>query len=282
MNKNRKRYLGGIFCIVVLMMGIFILTACGQKEQEAEKNAVNTEVGEILLETKYLTIRIPDTFGDKLIHRESVQDNNAVEIFSMALDDTEMELFRLYFNDANMGTQNGYLLIGADEISVSHYVCIYEDEDFADESIKEQYYRIMDVFTYVMDNIYNHPQFQQEKYIASVGQQENKMMYWSVELPENVNWQEQTIDGTYRADFYGEIQGETIQLYTIALGDMDADYSIGAFLIDGEEKTVWVKIYDLEDHANWQEEDYSNAYRMMESVNNVIDQILASEFYTEY
>ena len=280
MTKRRKNYFTHILLVVLLIMGMIAMTACGKKESNSE--GANTETPMAALETKYLTMTYPEDYKDLVKHREVVQDAITMEIFSMVQEETDMELFRIYFNDAAMGTLSGYLVIGSDEIPVTFDVAIYEDEDFSSEKHKEEYYRVMDVFTHVMDSVYNHPQFQEEKYIKPVCEQDNTMKYWKVTLPENVQWQEQTDTDVYSVEFYGEIQGETVSLYSISLGEVEADYSIGTFKVDnGEAKPVWVKIYDLGDHPDWQEEDYTIAYRMLESVNSVIEQIMSSKNFSE-
>ena len=81
--------------------------------------------------------------------------------------------------------------------------------------------------------------------------------------------------------FYGVIQDERVDLYAIGLGEMDADYSVGYFTTDGATRPVQVRIFDLPQETNWLEEDYDVAYRMLESVNAVVDAVLVHENFSE-
>lgn len=271
-----------LILVAVMLMAILTMVACGKTgNREPMDEKLANEDG-ISVETEYVVLQYQAEFEGKLATREVVQDGVSLVIFSAPMGDQEWELFRIYFNDETVGVQSGYIVLGAEEISVSYDVCNYEDEDFPDESVKTEYYQFMNAFNDVMDSIYNHPQFQKERYIQPVYPEDHKMKYWKVTIPDNVKWQEDTVDGIYKVDFYGEIHEEKVPLYCIALGEMEADYSIGTFLVEsGEKAPVHVKMHDLNGRENWTEEDYSVAYRMMESVNDVIQQIMSSEHFSE-
>ena len=273
MNKLFYKKVRKMILAAVALMTVLAMVACGNESVSNDN---------IVVETQYAVLQYPAEFDGRLTAREVVQDSVSMVIFSAPMGEQEWELFRLYFNDEAVGVQSGYIVQGADEISVSYDVCLYEDEDFPGEDVKDQYYQNMEVFNHVMASIYDHPQYAREKYVAPVNSKDCRMKYWEVTIPENVQWQEETIGGLYRVDFYGEMYDEKVPLYSIGLGEMEADYTVGTFEIEsGELVPVCVKIYDLYGGDHWTDEDYNTAYRMMESVNDVIQEIMSSNRYSE-
>lgn len=92
--------------------------------------------------------------------------------------------------------------------------------------------------------------------------------------------EEMTLGGDYQADFFGDVRGERIKLYSVRIGDKKLQSEIGMFEIDGVRKTISVESYVLADQTSWEQSDYELAYRMMDTINRVIDVIMQSKQFS--
>ena len=134
----------------------------------------------------------------------------------------------------------------------------------------------------MLDGIVNDPRFTYEKAIEIGEEAPVSMNYWAVDLPESMWITENTENGNYEATFYTEICGENVALYVVRIGDVKAETELGFFEINGEKLAVSVGSFDLPERATWSTDDYSTAYRMMDTINNVIESIMQSkQFSTE-
>ncbi len=283
-------------CLVALlsMMG---LVACGadnsvvsvvktENQSGPTESTVQTQTEPTMslpttITTKYCTLAIPETCSEAMKHWEVTEGMIAVEIFSMIHDEEELEIFRLYFGDESMGILMGYLLTEEGEISVSYTVNEPEAILVADEEKKMQYYTMMDGFSSVMDSIYTDSRFSETKHAEEVKNNSAALKYWTVDLPENVEWEESEQSGLYRADFYGTFRGKRMKLYTIGLGKMDGDYTIGTLQVNNETRPIYVKVYALEIDETWTEEEITAGYRMLETLNVVTDMIITTDGYSD-
>jgi hypothetical protein len=145
----------------------------------------------------------------------------------------------------------------------------------------ERYYKLMEGYVAIMDSIYDNSSFSEEKPVNRPDEKQAILKYWSVELIENMNWEEIETDSLYQANFYGTICGEEVLLYSIGLGEMQADYSIGAFLVNGAARSVYLKVHTLPISQDWTEAEINEGYRMLETLNKVTDAIMSSENYSE-
>ena len=248
---------------------------------QATDSATDTPVeAEKVIQTQYMQLCVPEAKMEGVTHREVVQDTIAMEIFTLVSGETELELFRLYFGDGTMGTIVGYVTVEEEEIPVSYTISEYGD-DFPDEESKALYYQAMDLFSVVIDALYESENFSQTKHTEPVKDGVAAMKYWSVDLPENIIWEELVQEKLYCLNFYGTLHGERTALYSVGIGEMEADYTVGTFLVDGEERIVNVRIFDLPVTDQWNEEEISAGYRMLETVNDVIDAIMSSENFSE-
>ena len=93
---------------------------------------------------------------------------------------------------------------------------------------------------------------------------------------------ESSKNGTYEAVFSGEIVGEMVMLYRIRIGGEQIGSRLGYFEIDGVKKPISIESFTLAERESWSEDDYATAYRMMDTVNDVIAQITASKNYSEF
>lgn len=273
MYKKSHNITGKLVLIVVILTSI-LLTACGA-DKSGSLIGDQTASDSVSVETKYVTICYPKEYEGKLSNKEVVQDSISVVIFNAPVGEENREVFRIYFNDESMGVLCGYITRGADEIPVCYAVSEYEEDIFKTEEMKKDYYSLMDAFEAVIDSIYSNPQFRTEKREIPIEDRDASMKYWEATIPENVYWEEFESEVVYRVDFYGIIQDERIDLYSVGFGSMEADYSIGTYPVDGEDRDILVRIYDIPEEYEADEAESNKIYRMLESVNAVVDAIVA-------
>lgn len=73
-----------------------------------------------------------------------------------------------------------------------------------------------------------------------------------------------------------------VPLYRVCIGEEQAKSFLGYYEVDGVKKPVSVETFELGEWDSWSEDDYAAAYRMMDTINHVIDTIMSSEqFSTE-
>ena len=251
--------------LIMALVALLLLTACGKDGQSAADS--------IAVETTYITLRYPAEFEGKLTTREVVQDGISVVIFNAMIAEEDRELFRIYFNDEFMGDPAGYITLGDKEIPVCYDVCEYEDEVFKTEAMKEDYYALLDAFEAVVSSICEHPQYSADKYVPPVADSQVSLKYWTVTLPENVYWEEVESETGYRVEFYGFVQDFRVDLYSVGFGEMESDFTIGTYPVDGEEREILIRIYDVPGEDELGAEDANTVYRMLESVNAVVEAI---------
>ena len=267
-----------VWLITILVMG---LAACGGEAREPLRAPEKTEVPTIAIETVYGTLAFPETLQDNLRHMEVTDGSIAMEVFYMVAAAGEKELYRIHYADAQVGTLVGYLTIDGKEIPVSSSTCEYTDEAFADEEERKLYYSMMDAFSTVMNSLYADPRFNETRAAEPVGAREIKLRHWKVTIPENVQYVEKEENGTYQVDFYGEVSGEQIRLFTIGLGNIEAETMLGMYTVDGIQKPIMVEAYSMEQYAMWPEEDQTIIYKMMESLNTIIQTIVTDKNFVE-
>jgi len=301
MQKNNRSLLV-VRMLAAIMLAVMIgsLVACGNGDQasseqaaaqapEAEKPAASVEVAEatkpaeenLQLETKYMTLLYPKAFVDCLQHREVTEEDVAMEIFSMAYKGTEMELFRLYFGDETVGVVLGYLTVADAEIPVSYTVSEYQDVDFPEAEARDLYYRMMDGFGTVLNTINNDNRFSLTKSVKPVNYTDCEMKYWQVSLPEHMDWVESEENGIYRIDFYGTICGDRLPLYTIYLGETQVDSVLGYFKVDGKQLPVGIVTHGIMPGEGWTDDNMTEAYRSMETIDLVISAITSSRDFSK-
>ena len=299
MKHNQARNMVRRITALLLLLAVAgTVTACGQKapteetassdkvtvnqtEATEEATAATEESDMVSLETKYGILPFPRVFSSNLKHLEVVQDPVAMEVFYLANQDREMELYRIYFGDETTGTLLGYLTVAAEEIPVTYTVCIYNEEDFPDAETRSIYGNLMDGFSTLLNAITADSRFCSERSAPKIQYADGEMRYWTVNLPTDVEWVETEENGIYRADFYGTIRDERIPLYTITLGDAAAPTLMGNLLVNGEAQPVGVQSHFTQLNANWTPEEISNFYRQMETIDLVIQAITESEYFSD-
>ena len=223
-------------------------------------------------------LQFPKEYADVLVHEQEIHDARTTEVFSMRNGEKDVSLFRIDFGDENAGDWFGMLKIGEQNIPVTHTVFALSDEELAamDEQTQKQYFEMMNSFTNVLNAISADPRFTAEKPLAVGADTEVKTTYWTLTLPGTMSVSESNTDGTYIATFLGEVVGERTALYQVRIGENKAETELGLYEVDGVKKPISVGSFDLSEKTNWTEDDYSAAYRMMDTINHVIETIMNS------
>ncbi len=269
-------------CVVLALVLVLGMTACGSQKQEPLRAPTMDSIKTDPVETVYGDLAFPEDLYEHLRHMEVTEGDIVMEIFYMVTEAGEKELFRIYYADPQVGTHLGYLTTETGEIPVSYSLCEYADEDFADEEERKLFHSMMDAFSVVVNSIYADERFSETRAMETVGEQEAKLRYWDVTLPDNVSFTETEEGGNYRADFYGEVSGERIDLYAIILGNVESESILGFYTVNGEQKPVVVETYDMGEYDVWPAEERTAIYQMMESLNTVIQAIMADKNFTEF
>lgn len=236
----------------------------------------------VAVQTHYGPIQFPEVLAGNVRHAETVEGDITLEVFYMVYESGEKEVFRIYFGSADMGEHLGYLNTDAGEIPVTFALCEYADEDFTLEEERILYSNMMTAFTVVSNSIQSDERFSELRSMEQVGEQGAQMRFWSLTLPDNVMWEESETNGIYRVDFYGMIEDKRIDLYYIGLGEMEADTKLGYFTVDGVQMPIMVGNSELVAFDSWSKEDQRVIYDMMDSINLVIQQIVACDQYSDH
>jgi len=277
LNQFARKYVKCCLQLMLLVLPL-VLAGCGT-QQKAEETVPPTE----LSDSTELVLQFPEDLSEYVIREQSTYDSATTEAFYIKNGDEAIPLFRIDVGNQNLGDWLGVLRTESGNIPVTYTVFTISEEDMASlgEDAEALYTDLMNGFNVILDGIFSDPRFSSEKPIE-VGEEESMSMnYWTVNLPDNMWVTENIEDGNYEAVFFSQIQGENVALYTVRIGDVKAETELGLFTIDGEEKPISIGSFDLSEKPNWSSEDYSTAYRMMDTINDVIQQIISSESYSE-
>jgi hypothetical protein len=255
------------FCICLLLSFL----GCSA---ERAKNEDDT-MGEI--QSEYLVLKFPAEYMDYLNHEELTSSGRIVEHFYMVWQDASHELFRLYFGDETMGSPVGYL--HTDDGVVPITIMVMESPENMDEETENLYYGMMKCINTVLESVYADKRYSEYSSFHAGDYVEVTMQYWSVTLPANIVCEEMTEGDVYCANFYGKVAGTRILLYTIKLSNEKVTPALGTMEIDGQIKTVSVSVEGMAQISTLSETDQDIAYSMMDTINDVIEQIVASEFF---
>lgn len=258
--------------VVAMVICMVVMSWLGTGSQESENSAVN-------LQTKFGILEFPREYAENLKHTEVEETGTVIEIFSMISDEKEYELFRIYFGEVSNGSIVGYIHSESDILPVSVVLDDSRMIEFANEESVTQYYSMMEGLNVVLSSLYENEKFMKDEFEA---QKESamKLTHWNVTLPNTMVVSESIVDGIYEAVFSGEVLGENVALYRISIGEEKEEVPLGYFKLDGVKKAVYVQSYELGEQDTWSEDDYAAAYRMMDTINDVINVIMQSKQFS--
>lgn len=263
-----------VTCCALFAILMLMLIGCGAKKNEA---ALQTE----LADSAELVLQFPEELEAHVIREQSIYGEATTEAFYFQANEMQIPLFRIDVGNSELGDWLGALRTKSGDVPVTYTVFVVEEEEMALMG-DTLYADLMEGFNTMLDGIVNDPRFTYEKAIEIGEEAPVSMNYWAVDLPESMWITENTENGNYEATFYTEICGENVALYVVRIGDVKAETELGFFEINGEKLAVSVGSFDLPERATWSTDDYSTAYRMMDTINNVIESIMQSkQFSTE-
>lgn len=265
---------------VVLVVCVAVsLIACDGEKKESLRASVDDKTVEIT--TQYGVLLFPEALLENIKHKEIAEEHVVMEIFSMFCNAGEREVFRIYYGDPNMGAFLGYLNTKEKEIPVTYTLTEYTDGAF-DEEDHILYCNIMNSFGVVLNSIFDDERFSEKRQTELIAEREVNLRYWTVTLPENVECEETAENEPYSVNFYGQVSGERVKLYTISLGLQGDESRLGWFTIDCVQQPVTIETYyESGNYEAWPEEDRMVVFEMMDTINNVISVITEDKNFSE-
>lgn len=249
------------------------------EEIATESTAVQVTEERIAIETAVCQLQFPEMYSECLRHTEVTQDGVIMEVFSMAKEETDWELFRIYFSTEESENDIGFLRNETGNQYVTLTVCEHSDDEFADAESREEYYAMMGSLDVVLASIRNNSNFSQKGEVE-INVVDATLDYWNISVPDNMEWEETSENGRYLVTFYGNVNGEKIKLYVVAVGTPELKSVLGGYSMEGTVKPVSVESYDLPVTDNWTEEAITELYTMMATINDVIKVIMSSEDFS--
>lgn len=286
-NTDKKGKKGGLIVLLLAVVLGVVLYFVGQKGigSTLEATAPDSETVQDAVQTADRTVsdilqfQVEEMEG---IRYEEISENNVItDIFYMVQEDYEWELFRICYGNTATGTVIGRMEINGHEVPVTVMTSNYTEINFPDRETYDRYCRSMDYLNVALDSLYASAGFATLEGSVEMETRTAELIFWAIELPVNIEWEERTENQYYAADFYGILGGERILLYTVSLGDKDVSNAIGMYAIDGGKTPVSVKTHSYDTRTVWLGEAYAAEYAaLMETVNDVIQVIISDENYS--
>lgn len=172
---GKKPLTVAILCVALMLLLVGILAFfVGNREdpdpdtsqttdtiQDAHSRETTEQIPDPYLEitNKYCVMSYPGKWEDQLEVSEEMVNDTLAEIFYYVCEGERFRLFTIYFGDAQVGNQLGYLTVGDES------VCVNMDCGFLPENVplaEEQtqiFYEMMDDITTVTESIRNAQNF---------------------------------------------------------------------------------------------------------------------------
>lgn len=265
---------GGIIALFVIAAIAVIavgLTGSWKKELPCAK-----------IETPYIDLVLPLELESFITNDEATYGTVYTRAFYMNYGGKVLPLWRIDFGDANAGDWIGMLKTDQGDIPVVSTGFTISDEDLAAlaEEGAELYGQCMQGYAVMLDGIMADPRFTSERPLAVGEDTKLSMTYWDVALPDTMVVQENSNGGNYEATFFGEVVGEAVPLYRVRIGEEQAKSFLGYFEVGGAKMPVSVESLEISERDSWSEDDYAAAYRMMDTINDVIEAIMQSKQFS--
>ena len=231
---------------------------------------------DIAIETPYVVLKFPKEAAELVHYQQESEAEIVSQVFSMEVNGSMREVFRIWFNNYDTGTRLGYLVTEQGSVPVSYDVASYTETDFPDEESWTRYYTVMDGFSTLLESISQSKVFRETDLQDNEKTKTHTLKYWKLTLPAAVRCEEITEETGYRVEFYSQIAGKERKMYAIHLGEPAAQTELGFYLADGEKLRLTVESADLDSSIELSQQDHVR----MESVNDVISAIMADPNFT--
>lgn len=269
-----------VVVIFVIVLAILLALVCVNGKNEMESKVKGIKI-EMMHDT---ALYVPNEYASNLVHERETNGTVTTDVFYMQIGDTKTGIYRFDFGSEEAGDWLGILQDNEGDVLVTYTVFAHPEEAIRSlgENATEIYNALMNSFNDAVNRICADSRYV-AKLEADLGEdQQVTMTYWTVTLRGSMSWAETVEEETYKATIYGMIQGKRVALYSVYIGDVGAEAVLGMFEIDGMKKPVSIETYELDRDGTWEEEDYTTANRMMDTINDVIDAIMQSkQFSTE-
>lgn len=290
-NNSKTKWLLVILFIIIILLGVFLIYMKhneGKHDKDSNQGSETVmnqsekmkENSYLEIDTPYLTLKFPEQDSAALLHEEEHVGDAVVEVFYMKTEGDDLPLYRIDFGDENLGEWLGVIKTNTEEIPVTYTVFSATEEELQQLGVNlETYSVLMNDFNVLLNCIYEDSRFSSEKENDVVEEKEIELTYWNVTLPERISCSENVMDGIYQADFYTEIQGEQVKLYSVYIGDEQAETILGQYKIEDRWEPISIESYDLR-NSELSDEELLTAYQMMDTINDVIETISKSKQFT--
>lgn len=279
MEKKEKQTKKGKLAVIILCIAAIVMTVVFVSGKNTLFQAGNKRI-----ELEYgFSIQIPAKYAEMVEHTEDRFQNRITDVFVMKTAEADISLYSISFGDRESGDWLGQLNIDGIGVPVTYTMFQLDEESLEklDEKGVEAYEALRESFSELLNTVTADPRMMKDEAPENVVLgQEVEMTYWKVILPEAVQFEETNRDGVYQADFYGEILENQVMLYSVRIGGDSLQTELGLFEVGGEKKTVSVESTTLSDQNNWTQKEYETVYRMMDTINDVINAIMSSKQFS--
>lgn len=278
---GKKAYIVGGLVVLVVIAALVIGLVAGKTNDKPEQAP---QIPTKKISTPYIDLLVSLNMAEYISSDVSTYSEVYTCAFYMNFDGKSLPLWRVDFGDPNSADWIGILKTDQGDIPVAMtgFVISAEELEALGEQGAQLYGECMQGYSVMLDGIMADSRFTSERPVAVGEDIEMKTTYWTITLPSKMQVQESNKDGNYTTTFSGEIAGEMVLLYQFTVGEEQSGSLLGYFEVDGVKKAVCVESFALVERESWNEVDYATAYRMMETINDVINTIMSSkQFSTE-
>lgn len=284
------------FCVIVLLllMTVSVLVGCNKAPVEtmgATEPEVTTAADDVTemteptvamseLKMTYLSVMLPEQDLEDVIFDSVTDGNSVMEIFSLKQDTGAVELFRVFYGKEEYGNRIGVLNVEGKALPVSISASNYDEGFFADEEASNRYYAMMEYLNLIVGAIQADPRFSSDEG-NTIDKVETQVAEWNFQLPKLVQWEEIRNEDSVKLTFYAKINGKNIELYALAIGDETLQSVLGQYSLNGVIKPISIGVCPSPDMEGWAEKEVTTYYQLMDSINDVIQTILADENFSQ-
>lgn len=257
--------------------------ATGSREDSLSAEDADKPEAYVSIEIAHgITLQYPVEYAGMLSHKQEKNGEAITETFSMKMEGIDTQLYQIHFGNEKAGEWLGTLLEEGKEVPVTYTIFLMSSEelDKREAEFADAYYLLLDSVNDALSSILADDRLVTDVKNSEVSDNQNKsagMLDWSVYLQEGMSWSEFSEAGNDQVVFYGNVQEERFELFTVHIGTSDEGNPLGMYNLNGENKTVYVEVHELGQHENWSDDDYDAAYELMETVNTIVDAIVESE-----
>lgn len=277
MIEKKQSKKGWLFSAIIVLIIVTVIAIGVPGDVMGSKNPVSK------ISTPYIDLVLPLELETLITNDESTYNNVYTYGFYMNYGGDELPLWRVDFGDLNAGDWVGMLVTdkGNIPVTMTGFIISAEELSALGEEGSLVYGECMQAYSVMLEGIMSDPRFTPERPLAVGEDRDIELTYWTVTLPDTMKVSENMKGDNYEAVFYAEVAGESVRLYQICIGEEQSGSLLGYFEVDGAKKFVTVESYDLAERGDWTADDYAAAYRMMDTINDVIQQIMSSERFSE-